>query len=77
MTTDLHVPGSFAEAALSYSYGDGATWTRARMRHTTAGLTATVDHGGRSGAAVTLKAELTDSRGNAVIQTIQRACLVR
>ncbi|WP_377266804.1 S8 family peptidase [Peterkaempfera sp. SMS 1(5)a] len=70
-------PGAITVAALSYSYDDGATWTEAPVQHTASGWSATVDHTGHSGAAVTLKADITDANGNAVTQTVQRAYLVR
>lgn len=73
-----YTPGAPASAKSSYSYDGGATWTEARTAQQSAGVwTATVDHAGRSGEPVTLKAELTDVNGNSVNQTVERAYDVR
>ncbi|WP_306321561.1 MULTISPECIES: S8 family serine peptidase [unclassified Streptomyces] len=70
-------PGALTEAALSYSYDGGETWTEAVTSRTGGTWTATVDHAGASGKPVTLKVRLTDSKGNAVTQTVTRAYDVR
>ncbi|MFJ9175476.1 S8 family peptidase [Streptomyces sp. NPDC102360] len=70
-------PGTLTKAALSYSYDGGETWTEAKTSKRDGRWTATVDHAGASGEQVTLKAQLTDSNGNSVTQTVTRAYDVR
>ncbi|MCB5908215.1 S8 family peptidase [Streptomyces pinistramenti] len=80
LTADGHAgytPGALTKAALSYSYDGGKTWTAAPTAQHDGRWTATVDHAGAAGKQVTLKAELTDSHGNAVSQTVVRAYDVR
>lgn len=72
-----YTPGAIAKAALSYSYDGGKTWRSARTAHTGGTWTATVDHAGAAGEQVTLKSELTDTKGNSVSQTVVRAYDVR
>jgi len=72
-----YTPGALVSAKVSYSYDGGTTWTEARTAQQDGVWTATVDHAGRSGEQVTLKAELTDANGNSVTQTVQRAYDVR
>lgn len=72
-----YTPGALTKVALSYSYDDGATWTEAATAGRGGAWTATVDHGGAAGKQVTLKARLTDSKGNSVTQTVTRAYDVR
>ncbi|MFI7104506.1 S8 family peptidase [Streptomyces sp. NPDC050161] len=72
-----YTPGDLTKAALSYSYDGGKTWTAAPTAQHDGTWTATVDHAGATGKQVTLKAELTDSHGNAVSQTVVRAYDVR
>ncbi|MFF3492619.1 S8 family serine peptidase [Streptomyces sp. NPDC002795] len=70
-------PGALTKAALSYSYDGGETWTEAKTSKQDGEWTATVAHAGASGEQVTLKAELTDAKGNSVTQTVNRAYDVR
>ncbi|MFC7302976.1 S8 family serine peptidase [Streptomyces monticola] len=72
-----YTPGSLKSAALSYSYDEGRTWTKAPVSGAGTTRTATVDHTGASGKQVWLKVELTDGDGNAVTQTVARAYDVR
>ncbi|WP_351222320.1 S8 family serine peptidase [Streptomyces sp. NPDC002133] len=72
-----YTPGALVSAKVSYSYDGGTTWTEARTTQQGGDRTATVDHAGRSGQPVTLKAELTDANGNSVTQTVERAYDVR
>ncbi|MGW0771728.1 hypothetical protein [Streptomyces sp. NPDC002676] len=72
-----YTPAALTGAELSYSYDGGTTWTEAPVAEHDGTWTATVDHAGASGKQVTLKAELTDARGNSVIQTVARAYDVR
>ncbi|MGW7370017.1 S8 family serine peptidase, partial [Streptomyces sp. NPDC054841] len=72
-----YTPGALVSAKVSYSYDGGTTWTQARTSQQGGNWTATVDHAGRSGEPVTLKAELTDANGNSVTQTVERAYDVR
>lgn len=62
---------------LSYSYDGGETWTQAETAQRGGRWTATVNHSGAKGKQVTLRAELTDSNGNSVVQTVTRAYDVR
>ncbi|MFI7383851.1 S8 family serine peptidase [Streptomyces sp. NPDC049813] len=70
-------PGALTKVALSYSYDGGETWTEARTARHGGAWSATVGHAGAGGRQVTLKVRLTDSRGNAVTQTVTRAYDVR
>ncbi|MFI5661959.1 S8 family peptidase [Streptomyces sp. NPDC051684] len=70
-------PGALTKAALSYSYDGGETWAEAPTSKRGGEWTATVDHAGASGKQVTLKVQLTDSKGNSVTQTVNRAYDVR
>jgi subtilisin family serine protease len=70
-------PGALKSAKLSYSYDGGTTWTEATTARHRGAWTATVDHAGAFGEQVTLKAELTDTNGNSVTQTVTRAYDVR
>ncbi|GAA2327993.1 S8 family serine peptidase [Streptomyces kunmingensis] len=72
-----YTPGALTKVVLSYSYDGGETWTEAETARRGGAWTATVDHAGASGKQVTLKAQLTDSRGNSVTQTVTRAYDVR
>ncbi|MFD3513774.1 S8 family serine peptidase [Streptomyces sp. NPDC058657] len=72
-----HTPGAIREARLSYSYDEGRTWQDASTEAAGSSWTATVDHAGATGRQVTLKTELTDSRGNSVTQLVTRAYDVR
>lgn len=72
-----YTPGAIKEAALSYSYDDGITWTQAPTEQQDGKWTAVLDHTGASGKQVTMKATFTDANGNAVTQTIKRAYDVR
>ncbi|MFD7295338.1 S8 family serine peptidase [Streptomyces sp. NPDC059897] len=70
-------PGALTKAALSYSYDGGDTWTEAKTSQRDGKWTATVDHAGATGKQVALKVQLTDSKGNSVTQTVNRAYDVR
>ncbi|MFJ4715598.1 S8 family peptidase [Streptomyces sp. NPDC088785] len=70
-------PGRLTEAAVSYSYDGGETWTQARTARHDGSWTATLDHAGAAGRQVTLKVRLTDAKGASVIQTVTRAYDVR
>ncbi|MYT73883.1 MULTISPECIES: S8 family serine peptidase [unclassified Streptomyces] len=72
-----YTPGRITEAALSYSYDGGETWTEARTARHDGSWTATVDHAGATGEQVTLKVRLTDAKGASVTQTVTRAYDVR
>ncbi|QNS03466.1 S8 family peptidase [Streptomyces xanthii] len=72
-----YTPGELTKAAVSYSYDDGQTWTEATTARKDGAWTATVDHTGATGKQVTLKVALTDAKGNAVTQTVNRAYDVR
>ncbi|WP_405682579.1 S8 family peptidase [Streptomyces sp. NBC_00057] len=72
-----YAPGAVTAASLSYSYDGGTTWTKAPTEQQDGKWTAVLDHTGATGKQVTLKATLTDSKGNAVTQTITRAYDVR
>ncbi|WP_432173688.1 S8 family serine peptidase [Streptomyces sp. Tue6028] len=72
-----YTPAAITKATLSYSYDGGTTWTLAPAEHHDGRWTAVIDHTGASGKQVTLKATLTDAKGNAVTQTITRAYDVR
>ncbi|MFI9773406.1 S8 family peptidase [Streptomyces sp. NPDC051956] len=72
-----YTPGKITSAELSYSYDGGTTWTEAPTGERDGKWSATVNHAGASGKPVTLKAELTDSKGNSVTQTVTRAYDVR
>ncbi|MFJ6792665.1 S8 family peptidase [Streptomyces sp. NPDC091268] len=71
-----YVPGALKSAKLSYSY-DGENWTEAEVSERGGKWTATVNHAGASGKAVTLKVELTDTNGASVTQTVARAYDIR
>ncbi|MDQ8704544.1 S8 family serine peptidase [Streptomyces sp. LHD-70] len=72
-----YTPAAITEAALSYSYDGGTTWTKAPVERQDGRWTATLDHTGASGKQVALKATFTDANHNAVTQTITRAYDVR
>ncbi|MFI0235310.1 S8 family peptidase [Streptomyces sp. NPDC016845] len=72
-----YTPGALTSAALSYSYDAGESWTEARTVRNGGAWTATLDHADASGEQVTLRVELTDSKGNSVTQTVARAYDVR
>ncbi|MGW2557715.1 S8 family peptidase [Streptomyces sp. NPDC001514] len=72
-----YTPAALTDAKLSYSYDGGTTWTEAALAEHDGTWTASVDHTGASGKQVTLRAELTDARGNSVRQTVVRAYDVR
>ncbi|WP_405392099.1 S8 family serine peptidase [Streptomyces sp. NBC_01102] len=72
-----YTPGTITEATLSYSYDGGASWTEAPATQQDGKWTAVLDHTGATGKQVMLKLGLTDSKGNAVTQTITRAYDVR
>lgn len=72
-----YTPGAIEEAALSYSYDEGATWTEAPVEEQDGRWTAVLDHSGASAEQVMLKAAFTDADGNAVTQTVKRAYDVR
>ncbi|MEV0319272.1 S8 family peptidase [Streptomyces sp. NPDC050658] len=70
-------PGAIKSAALSYSYDEGKTWTKAETSADGEAWTATVDHAGAAGKQVWLKTELTDANNSSVTQTVARAYDVR
>ncbi|MFG2497971.1 S8 family serine peptidase [Streptomyces sp. NPDC048441] len=70
-------PGPLTSAALSYSYDEGKTWTKAETTADGDAWTATVNHAGAAGKQVWLKTELTDANGSSVTQTVARAYDVR
>ncbi|MEV0170200.1 S8 family serine peptidase [Streptomyces sp. NPDC050803] len=70
-------PGELTEVRLSYSYDEGETWTEARTERRDGRWEAVVEHSGATGKQVTLRAELTDAKGNSVSQTVIRAYDVR
>ncbi|MFG3365149.1 S8 family serine peptidase [Streptomyces sp. NPDC048156] len=72
-----YTPGKITSAELSYSYDGGTTWTKAPTGERDGKWSATVNHAGAAGKQVTLKAQLTDSKGNSVTQTVTRAYDVR
>lgn len=72
-----YTPGELTSVKLSYSYDGGTTWTEAPTAQSDGKWTATVNHAGASGKQVTLKAQLTDAKGNSVEQTVTRAYDVR
>ncbi|MEE1792259.1 S8 family serine peptidase [Streptomyces sp. BE308] len=72
-----YTPGTITEAALSYSYDGGTTWTQAPTGQRAGKWTATLDHTGATGKQVMLRTTLTDSNSNSVTQTITRAYDVR
>ncbi|MGW6476677.1 S8 family peptidase [Streptomyces sp. NPDC055059] len=72
-----YTPGDLTKVSLAYSYDDGVTWTEAKTAEHGGKWTATVNHAGASGKQVTLKAQLTDAKGNSVEQTVTRAYDVR
>ncbi|CAM5558405.1 peptidase [Streptomyces spiroverticillatus] len=72
-----YTPGALTAAALSYSYDEGKTWTKAKTSRSGGSWAALVDHAGATGKQVTLKTELTDARGNSVTQLVTRAYDVR
>jgi hypothetical protein len=61
-----------ADLAVEISYDDGATWSKAPLRATPAGWTATVRHPAGAGFA-SLRATATDATGATVTETIIRA----
>ncbi len=71
-----YTPGAITSAALAYSY-DGSTWIDAEVRQQNGAWVALVDHAGASGQPVTLRVQVTDSKGNSVTQTVTRAYDVR
>ncbi|MEU4240778.1 S8 family serine peptidase [Actinoplanes sp. NPDC026619] len=75
-----HQPGSTAGTARSVkvdvSYDDGKTWQHASVRGDGDHRVATVNHPRSSGFA-SLRVSATDSKGNAVTQTVIRAYAVR
>ncbi|MEU6010666.1 S8 family serine peptidase [Streptomyces sp. NPDC047453] len=72
-----YTPGELTKVALSYSYDNGQTWTEAKTAQSDGAWTATVDHTGATGKQVTVKIAATDSKGNSVTQTVNRAYDVR
>ncbi|THA79102.1 peptidase [Streptomyces sp. A0642] len=72
-----YTPGTLTAAKVSYSYDGGETWTAATTARNGGRWTATVNHAGAAGKAVTLRTELTDSHGNSVVQTVTNAYAVR
>jgi subtilisin family serine protease len=72
-----YTPGALTSVKLAYSYDGGETWTQAETAQRDGRWTATVNHSEASGKQVTLRAELTDSNGNSVVQTVTRAYDVR
>ncbi|RVU28614.1 peptidase [Streptomyces antnestii] len=72
-----YTPGELTKVALSYSYDGGQTWTEAKTARQGGAWTATVDHTGATGKQVTVRVAMTDSKGNAVTQTVSRAYDVR
>jgi hypothetical protein len=60
-------PGALTEAALAYSYDEGATWTDAATERQRDGTwRTTVNHSGTTGKQVTPKSVLTDANGTPV-----------
>ncbi|MFI9604028.1 S8 family peptidase [Streptomyces sp. NPDC052043] len=72
-----YTPGGLTKVALSYSYDNGQTWTEAKTAQSDGVWTATVNHTGATGKQVTVKIAATDSKGNSVTQTVNRAYDVR
>jgi hypothetical protein len=72
-----YTPGTLTDVSVSYSYDGGTTWTEAGTTRDGGAWTAVLDHSGASGEQVTLKAEITDDRGNTVTQQVTRAYDVR
>ncbi|MGW5124968.1 S8 family peptidase [Streptomyces sp. NPDC004069] len=72
-----YTPGGLTKVALSYSYDNGQTWTEAKTAQSDGAWTATVNHTGATGKQVTVKIAATDSKGNSVTQTVNRAYDVR
>jgi subtilisin family serine protease len=64
------------QLTVEVSYDDGRTWTRAAVRSTKQGWTATVTHP-RGGGFVSLRASATDADGNSVTQTVIRSYRLR
>ncbi|MFD3657060.1 S8 family serine peptidase [Streptomyces sp. NPDC058620] len=72
-----YTPGELTAAKVSYSYDEGTTWSEATTARKDGRWSASVDHTGATGENVTLKTELTDAKGNSVIQTVVAAYAVR
>ncbi|MEE1796092.1 S8 family serine peptidase [Streptomyces sp. BE308] len=72
-----YTPGRLTGAKVSFSYDGGETWSQATTGQQGGRWTATVNHKGAAGKAVTLKTELTDANGNSVVQTVNDAYAVR
>ncbi|MEU6658329.1 S8 family serine peptidase [Streptomyces sp. NPDC046821] len=72
-----YTPGELTKVAVSTSYDNGQTWTEAKTAQSDGTWTATVNHAGATGKQVTLKIDMTDSKGNSVSQTVSRAYDVR
>lgn len=70
-------PGKVTAAKVSYSYDGGETWTGATTAQRGGRWTATVNHADAAGKPVTLRTELTDAKGNSVVQTVTDAYAVR
>ncbi|MFF1925327.1 S8 family serine peptidase [Streptomyces sp. NPDC058221] len=72
-----YTPGKLTAAEVSYSYDGGETWTEATTAQQGGRWTATVNHAEAAGKPVTLRTELTDAKGNSVVQTVTDAYAVR
>ncbi|PCG86298.1 peptidase [Streptomyces sp. WZ.A104] len=72
-----YTPGKLTGAKVSFSYDGGETWHTATTAQRGGRWTATVDHADATGRSVTLRTELTDANGNAVVQTVNDAYAVR
>ncbi|ROQ70586.1 subtilisin family serine protease [Streptomyces sp. 840.1] len=72
-----YTPGKLTAAKVSYSYDGGETWTGATTAQRGGRWTATVNHADAAGKPVTLRTELTDAKGNSVVQTVTDAYAVR
>ncbi|MFH9136794.1 S8 family peptidase [Streptomyces sp. NPDC017524] len=72
-----YTPGELTGVKVSFSYDGGETWHAATTAQQSGSWTATVDHADATGKAVTLRTELTDAKGNSVVQTVNDAYVVR
>ncbi|ROQ76912.1 subtilisin family serine protease [Streptomyces sp. CEV 2-1] len=72
-----YTPGKLTAVKVSYSYDAGETWTGATTAQQGGRWTATVNHADAAGKPVTLRTELTDAKGNSVVQTVTDAYAVR
>ncbi|WNI28410.1 S8 family serine peptidase [Streptomyces sp. ITFR-6] len=72
-----YTPGKVTSVKVSYSYDGGETWTGATTAQRGGRWTATVNHADAAGKSVTLRTELTDAKGNSVVQTVTDAYAVR